>query len=119
MERDHHRLTRQQRWHVELQHLLTSLKDRLDAAQVALARGTARQRLDLGADLVVNQSRTTAKLQGQGVSVDRDQIHQPAINNVKNATFGAGLLSIGELFERGTVFARTSTALDHAVHLVE
>ena len=52
---DHHRLQRQQRGDVELQHLLARLEHRLDPRQALLRRGRVGQRHHVAAQLLVDQ----------------------------------------------------------------
>ena len=88
----HHRLERQQRRHVELQHLLARGEDRIDHAQQLLRRGLPGQILDLAAHLLVDQRARRADGQRDRVAVDRGEVHQAAVGDVEDAPLRARLL---------------------------
>ena len=70
-------------------------------------------------DLLVDQLAGRAGGDRDRVAVDRDQVHQAAVDDVEVATLGPGLLALLQRGEGGGVLAGAAAALDHAVRRVE
>ena len=119
LERQHHRLEGERDRDVELEHLLARLEDPADPAQVELGGRGAHDLVDVAPDLLVDELPGRARGDGDRVAVDRDEVHQAAVDDVEVATLGAGLLVALELGQGGGVLAGAAAALDHAVRRVE
>ena len=96
----------------------------------AAKTASIRRRLSSGGDRAASCSTSArissltisergAELHGEHVAVDRDQVHQTAVDDVEVPALGPGLLGLLQVAEGRGVLARTAAPLDHAVGAVE
>ena len=80
-------------------------------------RGPARTTSPRSSSLT--SSTPAPELQGEHVAVDRDEVHQAAVDHVEDAALGPRLLRLLEVAQGGGVLPRPAAPLDHAVGTVE